>query len=81
MAENQTITLRCPKCGDKNRFEAPTVMNAGKEEDLPALVKLFESAESGFKKGKSVYLHVSPVRAHGKLGLARAPGLFPVPRL
>lgn len=50
MAENQTITLRCPKCGDKYRFEAPTVMNAGKEEDLPALVKLFESAESGFKK-------------------------------
>ena len=50
MAENQTITLRCPKCGDPYRFEAPTVMNAGKEEDLPALVKLFESAESGFKK-------------------------------
>ena len=80
MAENQTITLRCPKCGDPYRFEAPTVMNAGKEEDLPALVKLFESAESGFKK-ENPFTFMCPLRARGKLGLARAPRLFPVPRL
>jgi predicted RNA-binding Zn-ribbon protein involved in translation (DUF1610 family) len=68
MAENQTITLRCPTCGDKNRFEAPTVMNAGKSEDIPTLVKLFESAESGFQK-ENPYTFMCPRCGHTESAL------------